>query len=127
MIFVLVVSWLRFFLYFLVVRDISKLLLLIFEMLTDTLSFIFIVVCYLVIIGSVFTTLYQDTNPSKFGGLALSVRTLYDGLMAVYDYKGMVGKEMSFSVLQIIHLFFGNILLMNFLIAILSYTFENMQ
>ena len=99
MIFVLVVSWLRFFLYFLVVRDISKLLLLIFEMLTDTLSFIFIVVCYLVIIGSVFTTLYQDINPSKFGGLPLSVRTLYDGLMAVYDYKGMAGKEMSFSIL----------------------------
>lgn len=58
MIAVLIISWLRFFIYFLIVREISKMLLTIYEMLTDTLSFIFIVVCYLLIVGSVFTTLY---------------------------------------------------------------------
>ncbi|CDW78613.1 UNKNOWN [Stylonychia lemnae] len=127
MIFVLILSWIRFFIYFLVVRDISKMLLTIWEMLADTLSFIFIVVCYFVITASVFTTLYQDLNPDKFGGLAISLRTLYDSAMAVYDYKGMGSQEVSFSIIQIIHIFFANILLMNFLIAILSYTYENMQ
>lgn len=58
MIFVLISSWIRFFIYFLVVRDISKMLLTIYEMLADTLSFIFIVVCYFIIVASVFTTLY---------------------------------------------------------------------
>lgn len=58
MIAVLIVSWLRFFIYFLIVREISKMLLTIYEMLADTLSFVFIVVCYLLIVASVFTTLY---------------------------------------------------------------------
>lgn len=40
---VLVVSWLRFFSYFLVIRDISKLLLTLIAMVTDTLAFILIV------------------------------------------------------------------------------------
>jgi hypothetical protein len=58
MIAVLIVSWLRFFIYFLIVREISKMLLTIYEMLADTMSFVFIVVCYLLIVASVFTTLY---------------------------------------------------------------------
>lgn len=40
--FVLIVSWLRFFSYFLVIRDISKLLLTLVAMVTDTLAFILI-------------------------------------------------------------------------------------
>lgn len=74
-------------------------LLTIWEMLADTLSFIFIVICYFVIVASVFTTLYQDINPTKFGGLAISARTLYDAAMAVYDYKGMNNYEISFSII----------------------------
>ena len=99
MIFVLIVSWLRFFIYFLLVREISKMILTLYEMLSDTLSFIFIVVCYLVIVASVFTTLYQDVYPAKFGGLALSMRTLYDSTMAVYYYLNMGDREISFSVI----------------------------
>ena len=55
---VLIISWLRFFIYFLLIEEISKMLLTIYEMLTDTLSFVFIVLCYLLIVASVFTTLY---------------------------------------------------------------------
>ena len=128
MIAVLIISWLRFFSYFLIVKEISKMLLTIYEMLADTLSFIFIVVCYLLIVASVFTTLYQDVNASKFGGMAISLKTLYDGAMGIYDYKGMgASREVQFSVLQIVHIYFANILLMNFLIAILSFTYEKMQ
>jgi len=86
---VLIVSWLRFFVYFLLVEEISKMLLTIQEMLTDTLSFVFIVICYLLIVGSVFTTLYQDVNSDKFGGMAASLRSLYNAAMGQYDYLGM--------------------------------------
>lgn len=99
MIFVLILSWIRFFIYFLVIRDISKMLLTIWEMLADTVSFIFIVVCYFVVTASVFTTLYQDVNDTKFGGLTLSARTLYDAAMGFYDYMGMGNNELSFSVI----------------------------
>jgi len=58
MIVVLGISWLRFFVYFLVVRTISKLLLTLIAMIGDTLSFMFIVCCFILIMASVFTTLY---------------------------------------------------------------------
>jgi len=63
MIIVLLVTWLRFFAYFLVIRQISKLLLTLISMITDTLSFLFIFTCFVVLMASVFSTLYQDTNP----------------------------------------------------------------
>ena len=45
MIFVLCVSWLRFFTYFLVIKMISKLLLTLVHMILDTISFMFIIIC----------------------------------------------------------------------------------
>lgn len=96
-------------------------------MIGDTLSFMFIVCCFILIMASVFTTLYQDTNADKYGGLALSVRTLFDAAIGQYDYDGMEGRELSHSILLIGHVFFSNILLMNYLIAILSTTYENMK
>ncbi len=127
MIIVLCVCWLRFFAYFLVVRSISKLLLTLIAMIGDTLSFTFIVCCFILIMASIFTTLYQDTNPEKYGGLALTVRALFDASIGQYDYSGMPGREISHSTLLIFHVFFSNILLMNYLIAILSTTYENMK
>lgn len=127
MIFVLAICWLRFFTYFLVVRTISKLLLTLLAMVGDTLSFMFIVICFIIIMASIFTTLYQDTNPDKYGGLALTVRTLFDASLGSYDYSGMGTRELSHSILIIFHVFFANILLMNYLIAILSTTYENMK
>ena len=127
MIFVLSVCWLRFFTYFLVIRDISKLLLILVAMIGDTLAFMFIVCCFILIMSSIFTTLYQDVNPDKFGGLAASSRALFDATIGSFDYSNMGDRELSFSILQIVFVFFGNILLLNYLIAILSTTYENMK
>jgi hypothetical protein len=127
MILVLCVSWLRFFVYFLVVRNVSKLILTLIAMIGDTISFMFIVCCFILIMASIFTTLYQDTNAEKYGGLALTVRTLFDAAIGQYDFSGMQGRDISHSVLLIFHVFCSNILLMNYLVAILSTTYENMK
>jgi hypothetical protein len=127
MIFVLCLCWLRFFTYFLVIRDISKLLLILVAMIGDTLAFMFIMCCFILIMSSIFTTLYQDINPDRFGGLAASARNLFDAAIGNYDYDGMDQRILSFSILLVIYVFFGNILLMNYLIAILSTTYENMK
>ena len=66
-------------------------------------------------------------NPDKYGGLAITVRTLFDAAIGQYDYDGMGGRNVSHSILMIFHVFFSNILLMNYLIAILSTTYENMK
>lgn len=47
--------------------------------------------------------------------------------MAVFDYNGMQGREISHSMLTIFTVFFANILLMNYLIAILSTTYDKMK
>jgi len=86
MLLVLCVSWLRFFSYFLVVRSISKLLLTLIEMIGDTVSFLFIVSCFILIMSSIFATLYQDNHPEKYGGLAKTVTTLFNGVVAQYSY-----------------------------------------
>ncbi len=86
MIIVLVSTWIRFFLYFLVVRSISKLLLTLVEMIGDTLSFMIIVCCFIIIMASIFTTLFQDTDP-RYASLSLSVRMLFDAALAVYIYS----------------------------------------
>lgn len=112
MIIVLTASWLRFFMYFLVIRTISKLLLTLIEMVEDTLSFIFIVSCYIVIMTSIFTTFYQDVNPEKFGSLTTTIRTLFDAMMSVYNYDNMGGRELSYSILIVFHVFFSNVLLL---------------
>ena len=47
--------------------------------------------------------------------------------MANYDYESMPGREISYSCLIIFHVFVANILLMNYLIAILSTTYDGMK
>lgn len=129
MLLVLCISWLRFFFYFLVVRPISKLLLTLISMITDTVSFLFLVCCFILIMSSIFATLYQDTNPDKYGGLAKTVTTLFNGVVAQYSYEDeeMSGRVISHSLLTVFHVFFTNIILMNYLIAILSSTYGKMR
>ena len=55
---VVIVSWLRFFGYFLVIRSISKLLSTLIKMVFDAVSFVLITSSYLLLMGTVFTTLF---------------------------------------------------------------------
>lgn len=127
MLFVMVVSWTRFFLYFLLEKSISKLLLTLVEMIGDTLSYLLLMVCYILVQASIFTTLYQDTLPANYGTIILSFRTLFDAGLAVYSYKGMESKVIVHSLQLMMHVFLTNVLLLNYLIAILSTTYENMK
>jgi hypothetical protein len=55
---VVILSWFRFFSFFLIIKTISKLLMTLIQMIRDTLSFIFIVFCFLLISASIFTTIF---------------------------------------------------------------------
>ena len=72
-------------LYFLLVKEISKLLLILYEMIMSTLSFMLVFLCYLVVFGSVFCVLFQDVLPENYGSILLAVRTLFDAGLAVYS------------------------------------------
>ena len=56
------------------------------KMLYDTLSFVFLVSCYMIIVTTIFTTLFANANPDKYGYVILTLRTLYDAFIGQYDY-----------------------------------------
>ena len=60
---VVIVSWLRFFGYFLVIRTISKLINTLIKMIIDAISFILIVSSYLLLMATIFTTLFGNVQP----------------------------------------------------------------
>jgi hypothetical protein len=133
---VVIVSWLRFFGYFLVIRSISKLLSTLIKMVFDAVSFVLIMSSYLLLMGTVFTTLFSQPLPEQYGSISISLRTLFDALMGTYTYldaaEGMdleVGNsyKLSNSILTMVHVFISNIFLLNFLVAILSTVYEIMQ
>lgn len=62
MIMVLIISWLRFFSYFLVVSKISKITLTLFMMLRQTVYFMLILSCYMILMTTVFATLFRDAT-----------------------------------------------------------------
>jgi hypothetical protein len=67
MIFVLILTWIRFLSLFLVIRSVSKILLTVYALIVDTLVFLLLAGCYLLIIASLFATVYEDNNPELYG------------------------------------------------------------
>ena len=95
-------------------------------MVIDTMSFFFIVISYLIVASAIFTTIFQDINTSLYGNFTISLRTMFDGLMGSYGYKGFGEYEMLHMVMLWTHIFISNILLLNYLIAILSESYARM-
>lgn len=123
MILVLMVSWLRFFSYFLVISHISKITLTLFMMLFETIYFLLILSCYMVLMATVFATLFRDTETedaiNDYHSLLRTLRALVDYFLANYDVKEMGKYTTSHSILYILHVTISNIFLLNFLVAIL--------
>jgi len=69
MIFVMVVTWLRFFSYFLLIHQVSKLIMTLIKMIQDTMSFLFIALCYLLLASTVFATLFYKPGPEFYGSI----------------------------------------------------------
>lgn len=64
MILVLIISWFRFFSYFLVVSHISKLTITLFRMIKEAVAFMIIVCSYMLLMTAVFGTLFKSVNES---------------------------------------------------------------
>ena len=130
MICVLIISWLRFFSYFLVINSISKVTLTLFMMVKEMMYFLFVLCCYLVLMTTIFATLFRDTNTPdglEYQSLFLTLRQLIDYFFANYNiYMDMGNYSTSYAVLVMIHLTISNIFLLNFLVAILQTVYDIM-
>src|SRR5438105_1318699 len=105
MTFCIALDWLRITVYFLVVTKISKYILTLYEMLFNMAAFIFIFVCYLLLMACVFSTLFQDSNPRQYRGVFMAMRVIYDASLCVYSYQGAVQYEHFFMVMQEINIY----------------------
>eukprot|EP01022_Parablepharisma_sp_SALTPOND_P028745 TRINITY_DN71617_c1_g1_i1.p1 TRINITY_DN71617_c1_g1~~TRINITY_DN71617_c1_g1_i1.p1 ORF type:complete len:856 (+),score=72.73 TRINITY_DN71617_c1_g1_i1:1335-3902(+) len=127
MIVVVVTNWVRFFLLFLVNSKISPLIDILFSMVTSTIYFIFILAAYLVVSATVFMTLYMDISPDEYGDFALSLRSVFDSMFGNWSYDNFSDHAVSYSIFTSLHIIISAILLLNYLIAILSSTYEEVK
>lgn len=118
MIFVLVVTWIRFFLLLMLHRIISKTLLIIKGVLIESLSFLLLLAIYLLIVASIFTVVFREVKPDEFGDLGLSFRVLFDTVLGSYNYE-IDHKRIALSILLGTHALISHVILLNYLIAIL--------
>ena len=80
---VIIIALLRFFSLFLVIENVSKMLLTLYVMILDVWPFAIIMLAYYMIGTQIFSTIYQDMEKSTWGGG--SYDTLFDSVTATYD------------------------------------------
>ena len=119
-------QWMRFYLFFFMLEELSKMLLTFLAMIVATAPFMFIVIAYLIIAAAVFTTIFQDVNYALYGNFVISIRSMFDGLMGGYSYKGFGEYEMMHMLMMWVHIILANVLLLNYLIALLSQSYCEM-
>lgn len=125
---VLAFMWVRFFYFMYFSEAISKMLITLLAMLWDVMEFLFIMVIYIIMAMLLLQTLYQDRN-DDYRTTFQSFVTTFDHTLGAYSYVGAGGGggEIIYTMILFGHLFILNILLLNFMIAILSTTFESMS
>lgn len=62
-----------------------------------------------------------------YGGMVISLRTLFDAMLGNYTLVDLGNYNTSHSILLIVHLIASNIFLLNYLIAILATVYEIMM
>lgn len=89
---ILIISWIRFFSYFLVINLISKLAITFFRMLKEAVPFIIIVCCYMILMTTVFTTMFNSANPEEvdeYKTLDSTLYNLFNFMVGEYDQLDM--------------------------------------
>eukprot|EP00347_Sterkiella_histriomuscorum_P009391 403341390 len=126
---ILIISWLRYFSYFMIISPIAKVTLTLFKMLFETISFFIIAICYLCLMTTIFIMLFKDAGTEDAYGyrnLLSTMREMIDYFIGNYEVKYMAKYGTSHSILVIVHVVISHIFLMNFLVAILTQVYEIM-
>lgn len=98
-------------------------------MLKETLSFMVILICYLLLMTTIFATLFRDVNTddaSPYKSLSTSFREMTNYFVGNYATKSMANFNTSHSVIYMTHVIISFIFLMNYLVAILTTVYEIM-
>ena len=81
-----------------------------------SLTFLYILTGYFLIVGSIFTTLYSTADPRYFN-VTVAIRTLFDSMMSNLTMTGLRNFLISHSLLTGLHQLLTTLLLLSFFIA----------
>lgn len=82
---------------------------------------------YLLVVASIFTTLFGGPAPDTYGTLSVSMRSMFDTMLGNYSAMTLSRNNTLHTTLRMIHIIISNIFLVNFLIAILSSAYDYMR
>lgn len=119
---VLIISWLRFFSYFLVINLISRLTITFIRMLKEAFPFIIIIACYMILMTTVFSTLFNSANPDEvdeYSTVGKTLITLLHYMVAKFEDKDMGNFQTSYTLLYMFHVIISNVFMVNFIAAII--------
>jgi len=121
------IKYCRLLLYFLVVNSISKMLLTLVYMILDTIAFILLLCLWLFIMSIIFTTLFQGTEGLLYEDVWSTFKILWNAMLGTYLNQG-IDIELYWIHVAFTHfyVYMSNILLLNYLIAIMSTTYESL-
>jgi hypothetical protein len=121
------VSWCRFISFFLVISSMSRLLMTLSKMITACITFLFITICYILMMIPVFGILFQEETINYFDPLQ-TLLSLWDAMLTgtgIYLIEGATYKQEN-DMFMVFHIVFSNVFLLNYLIAILATVYFNM-
>jgi hypothetical protein len=97
-------------------------------MVIDTIAFMLLLAAWLLLSAFCFTTLFQDTENNVYSNLYTTVQLMYNSLLGGYSNIGIGLKLYNLHIIvNIFYVYMSNILLLNYLIAIMSTTYGNMM
>lgn len=120
-------AWIRFLGLFLMYKVISKLFFILLGIMQETLYYLLILAIYIMVVSSIFITLYTDIPDSPFSSIGVTVRLLFDAMQASYSYNIDDNYEVSYSILMILHIIISHILLLNYMIAVYRTAYYNLR
>lgn len=86
--------------------------------------------CYMILMTTVFATLFRDSTTTDaiqdYHSVFTTLRALVDYFLANFSVKDMGSFATSHSILYIVHVTISNIFLLNFLVAILQTVYDIM-
>eukprot|EP00347_Sterkiella_histriomuscorum_P020408 403337919 len=119
------ITWFRFFNFFLLSTRMAKLVVTLYQMIIDTLSFTALLILVLIISATAFTTRFSQVN-ENFQDLWHSLRYLFDCMVSNYEFEDYGIYQRSFSIFIMIFLTITNIFFLNFLVAIIDSIYQYM-
>ena len=105
----------------------SKLILTLKSMVSEAKWFILLLVIYLLMITVIFSILFQEDSIAYVHN-SDTFRTLFDSMLGNYNYNVQSDERKYYHTFyMMVHILISNVFLLNYLIAILSTVFEDMN